>query len=149
MTEQLSYVYEIVNKINGKFYVGKTVNLKARKATHFSHARRGFNGPLYAAIRKYGEDNFEFEVIAECPNDLCAQEHELMYIRLFEKSQLYNIRSDRIQGPRKAMGNRWSGIKATDIYPLEIFSMSYKEAKKLVNIPKTTWHRNRKKILNG
>ena len=66
-------VYKAVNKINGKIYVGQTCKtLDERKSVHFKKARGGVRTHFYDAIRKYGEDAFEFSVIcvADTKEDL-------------------------------------------------------------------------------
>jgi len=60
------YVYKITNKINNKVYVGITKDYKARWRQHVNtsnnknHAE--YEKVLYKAFRKYGIENFEFEV---------------------------------------------------------------------------------------
>ena len=65
----MRYVYVIRNLINEKVYVGQTKNFNNRKAGHLAIARHGVLRPLYAAMRKYGVENFTFEVIEECPDE--------------------------------------------------------------------------------
>ena len=51
-------VYKFTNKVNGKIYIGKTINWKRRMCKHKSSAKK----PKYyfgRALRKYGFDNFE------------------------------------------------------------------------------------------
>ena len=56
-------VYVATNKINGKRYVGRTVStMRRRRYEHERAASQGHPYPLYAAIRKYGEDAFEWRV---------------------------------------------------------------------------------------
>lgn len=63
-------IYKITNKINGLVYIGQSVNIKRRWNNHKSV----YNNPndhcyenyLYRAMRKYGIENFKFEVIEEC-----------------------------------------------------------------------------------
>lgn len=57
-------IYMLVNKTNGKRYVGSSRNCHRRKSEHLSKLRRGvhINAKLQAAWNKYGEDNFEFVV---------------------------------------------------------------------------------------
>lgn len=59
-------IYKIVNIINGKFYIGSTRRLTARRAEH-KYRRRHYieNSIIRNAILKYGEENFVFEVIEE------------------------------------------------------------------------------------
>ncbi len=57
-------IYKITNKINGKFYIGQTVDAKKRWV---AHSNRKVKTAISAAIQKYGSNNFEFEIIQECP----------------------------------------------------------------------------------
>lgn len=64
------YIYCYTNKINNKKYVGQTNNLERRKRQHIQdsiHLHKGheisYNLPFHAAIRKYGIDNFDFEIL--------------------------------------------------------------------------------------
>lgn len=60
-------VYLITNTVNGKRYVGHTVQDDAgtlRLQSHFRSARLGVKLPLTNAIRRYGEDSFTVEAVA-------------------------------------------------------------------------------------
>lgn len=61
-------VYEIVNTVNGKRYVGSSKNIEKREKEHFNDLRRGRHHAiaLQRAWNKYGENNFYFSVIEEC-----------------------------------------------------------------------------------
>jgi group I intron endonuclease len=61
-------IYKIENKVNGKVYVGQSVNIESRWKAHKSELRRDthYNTHLQKSWNKYGEDNFEFSVIEEC-----------------------------------------------------------------------------------
>jgi group I intron endonuclease len=66
MAEQaVSGIYEIVNLVTGKRYVGSARNLRTRKIDHFKLLRRGTHHSrhLQASFNKYGGDRFEFRVI--------------------------------------------------------------------------------------
>lgn len=58
----VSGIYKIVNKINGKYYVGSAVNFKRRWTEHRSKLKRNKhpNPHLQSAYNKYGENNFEY-----------------------------------------------------------------------------------------
>lgn len=75
-------IYKITNKINGHAYVGQSVNIEKRWENH-----RCQNGnkkyPIYRAFRKYGLENFDFEVLEECEPWRLA-ERESHYIQLFQ-----------------------------------------------------------------
>lgn len=57
-------VYKILNPINGKIYIGQTIQrLKERKKDHRGLQDRLKHLVLYRALRKYGFDSFEWEII--------------------------------------------------------------------------------------
>lgn len=57
------YIYQIINKVDGRRYVGQTINLHKRKQTHFSKLRNNKhpNILLQQAWNEWGEENFSFE----------------------------------------------------------------------------------------
>lgn len=67
----LLYIYCFTNKINGKKYVGQTNNIENRKRGHksdaFNQKSNGYKLPFHAAIRKYGWDSFNFDILEEIP----------------------------------------------------------------------------------
>jgi group I intron endonuclease len=67
MTDVVWSIYRITNVLNNKIYIGQTKDPKTRWSRHKSDARLGkkYNWHLYDAMRKYGVDNFVFEVIAQ------------------------------------------------------------------------------------
>lgn len=72
-------IYKITNKVNGHSYIGQSVHITVRWKDHrsaaFNPASPCYEYPLYRAIRKYGIENFSFEVLEECSiNDLNKQE---------------------------------------------------------------------------
>jgi group I intron endonuclease len=77
----MNYLYKITNLVNNKIYIGQTAKPSKRWSDHKSEAKRGHKKyPLYLSIRKHGEDNFKFEIIAECKslNDCNLTEIELV-----------------------------------------------------------------------
>lgn len=58
-------IYRITNKINGKTYVGQSIDIKRRFWDHrcLSHEH---NIHLKRAMMKYGKENFEYEILEEC-----------------------------------------------------------------------------------
>lgn len=57
------YLYKIVNKINGKLYIGVTKNPEERKKSHYFNRSQTSRSLIKNAIDKYGVDNFEFIII--------------------------------------------------------------------------------------
>lgn len=76
-------IYKATNKINGKLYIGQTKSsLGSRIASHLYSARSGKDSLplLYRAIRKYGSQNFEWQIICECDDQTILDELEKKYI---------------------------------------------------------------------
>ena len=63
------YIYCFTNKITGKRYIGQTNNIEKRKRGHksesFNTKANGYLLPFHCAIRKYGWDSFNFEILEE------------------------------------------------------------------------------------
>src|SRR5882672_2069036 len=88
-----SGVYQAINEVNGKSYVGSSINVDNRWSAHRRDAKDP-NYPtrsiFYAAIQKYGIENFTFLVLEECETTKAALlEREQFYIDLLEPE--YNI----------------------------------------------------------
>lgn len=77
-------IYKAVNKINGKIYVGQTSNtLEVRKAQHLKKAHGGVKTHFYDAIRKYGDDAFEFSIVGEAKSKQDLNLLETYYIQKY------------------------------------------------------------------
>ena len=65
-----SGVYRWVNKVNGKSYVGSSVNLGIRFKDYydFSHLSKN-NMTICKALLKYGYSNFSLEILEYCDRD--------------------------------------------------------------------------------
>lgn len=71
-------IYKITNMINGKSYIGQSVNPEHRFIAHISRSKDDTdNSPLHAAIKKYGKQNFTLEII-EWTSDYNKREKELI-----------------------------------------------------------------------
>lgn len=69
-------IYKIENKLNGKCYIGQSIEIEHRFSKHKS-AKDDFY--IHRAIRKYGKENFIFEIIEQCDKDL-LDEREKFWI---------------------------------------------------------------------
>ena len=84
----MAYIYQIVNDINDKIYIGKTeFSIEQRFKQHCKDAFREKNEkrPLYSAMRKYGINHFHIELIEETNN---PNEREIYWIK--EKNTYHN-----------------------------------------------------------
>ena len=93
-------IYKIENLINGKVYIGQSINIKERWNEHklinsraSKDALKKQKYPLYLAFQKYGLENFSFEVLEECPREQ-LNEKEKYYIDLYS-SYDYGYNSTR------------------------------------------------------
>jgi len=86
------FVYHIVNNINGKLYVGITVNCNKRWKRHIFQSKYKIKHAIHLAIAKYGEHNFTFKEIETCSNWDQACERECFWIKHLKENgyQLYN-----------------------------------------------------------
>ena len=80
--EMICGIYKITNLVNGKIYIGQSVDIYRRWEQHkkIGRSKKGYKGyrnqPLYRALRKYGEQNFSFEIIEVCSQDMILEREE-------------------------------------------------------------------------
>lgn len=72
-------IYKITNQVNGKVYIGQSINISSRwraeKSAAFNPNNAEYDCYRSRAFRKYGVENFIFEIIEEClPKDLNKKE---------------------------------------------------------------------------
>lgn len=96
----MAYIYCYTNKVNGKKYIGQSNNPERRKREHKSLSRNkkysDYNMPFYHAIRKYGFDSFDFEILTETNN---PNEDEIYYISKFNTIETgYNVQTGGHEG---------------------------------------------------
>jgi len=78
-------IYKATNKVNGKCYLGQTRHsLDVRKNAHLRCAKKGVNTHFYHAIRKYGAENFEWEIICSTNDKKRLNELETFYITKYD-----------------------------------------------------------------
>ena len=91
--EKICGIYKITNLINGKVYIGQSINIYKRWKEHKN--KNNWNKKkqiIYSAFKKYGLDNFNFEIIEIC-NKKMLNEKERFYIKLY-KSYVYDKNSN-------------------------------------------------------
>lgn len=80
----MAFIYRIVNKVNGKSYIGKTEGtVEKRFKQHLADYKkeRCKDRPLYRAFLKYGTENFIVETLEETEN---AVDREIYWIKFYE-----------------------------------------------------------------
>lgn len=76
-------IYVIVNSVNDKVYVGQSVNIQSRWYAHVDsskHNRQDSYTLIHAAMRKYGIQNFHYEILEECKYEM-LNEREVYWIK--------------------------------------------------------------------
>lgn len=70
----MGIIYCYTNKINGKKYIGQTINPNSRYNAHksavYNTNNQEYNTPVHQAMRKYGYENFSYEVLEENIDDV-------------------------------------------------------------------------------
>ena len=84
----MGIIYCYTNKINGKKYVGQTINPEQRYNAHKSNYQNPnhteYNSLIHKAFRKYGFNNFTYEVLVKGIDDInVLNELEIYYIKKF------------------------------------------------------------------
>lgn len=80
-------IYKITNILNENSYIGLSTNIEKRwlrhKSNYINPDNKEYEKTLYRAFRKYGIENFTFEVIEECPVEELAN-REIYWISYFD-----------------------------------------------------------------
>lgn len=93
------YIYKATNLINGKSYIGKTVDFKKRVWQHMRCDERE-KCIFHDDIKKYGFDNFDWKVLEETYSEKDALELEKKYIKEYNtiKPFGYNMNKGGVGG---------------------------------------------------
>ena len=82
---KISGIYKITNVITGDFYIGSSNDINRRWRAHKcpSTWKKCPNNPMYLVMRKYGIENFVFEVIEEAEESF-LKEKEQQFIEMLK-----------------------------------------------------------------
>jgi len=97
-----SGIYCIRNTLDGKVYVGKSINIERRFLTHSYLLNKDYcvgdvNRHLFNAVKKYGMENFSFEIIEKVEGEESLTERELFWmvdLKSTDRDFGYNLRMD-------------------------------------------------------
>lgn len=134
-------IYKIVNKVNGKFYIGSTRRLTERKREHFTKFKEGKgNSIIRNAVKKYGIDNFEFIVIenfyfwkdadTNYINEILTSREQYFVDLLFPE---YNIKIKDVCSS-KGIPPNISDNKSTELSKREIKRRQINKVKKFIDV---------------
>lgn len=112
-------IYKITNKLNGKCYIGqttRTVNERVRE--HLKESKKDSEYTIHRAIRKYGIDNFNIEILEDNVIDIDSlNKLEIFYIAKFGSfgERGYNMTEGGYSGVHlKGELSPWYGRKHTE-----------------------------------
>lgn len=89
-------VYKIINKTTGKYYIGSTVMTFLKRLQHHIsrlRANKHKNPYLQNSYNKYGEDDFQFDIIEVTDKIQCLvrEQYWLDTLHCYDKSLSFNI----------------------------------------------------------
>lgn len=91
---KIGIIYKSTNRVNGNIYIGKTIkSLKRRKQIHKTAALKNYNNSYFHnAIRKYGFDNFTWEILHQSTDENYLFILEKFYIKFYKiNNKVYNM----------------------------------------------------------
>jgi group I intron endonuclease len=91
----ISGIYCIKNRINGKTYIGQSVDLNKRKNIHYYSLNndKHHNPHLQYAWNKYEQNSFEFKILLYCESFELTR-YEQFFVDFYIPEKLYNVRLD-------------------------------------------------------
>lgn len=148
----MGIIYCYTNLINSKKYIGQTINPEMRYSAHKSNYQNPknneYNSLLHKAFRKYGFENFKYEILVQGIDDInVLNDLEVYYISKYNTQvpNGYNVEVGGKNSPKpKTLEHRkkeiWGQAKLTEeevielrkAYkakksPTEIYNQKYKE----------------------
>jgi group I intron endonuclease len=124
----MGVIYKHTNKINGHMYIGySTYSMEKRWKEHIRDCKcvnhKAYNTHFYNALRKYGPDVFDHELLEECSDEIeVLKEREkywIAYYNTYEDRDNYNLTPGGDGGPlseetKRKIGEGNKGKKASE-----------------------------------
>ena len=135
----IGYIYKVTNKINGKIYIGQTIqSVKDRWYRHCGKSgisKAELNTHFKRAILKYGKENFTVETIEVCDSTK-LNDREKFYISYY--NSYINGYNSTIGGQGGTKPFKTSEEDETQIISLYNYGFSLREIGREFNLDKTT-----------
>ena len=112
---RVSGVYSILNRVDGKVYVGSSSSLVRREKDHRKALNDGRHGNRYLqrAYRKYGAGAFTFQVLEHCKVDDCVAREQVWMDKLRSANPQYGYNLSPTAGSVR-------GVKFSDESKLKV-----------------------------
>ncbi len=106
-------IYKYTNQVNGKVYIGQTINEYKRRYAH-SKALNSWRSYFHEAVRKYGIDSFSYEILETIDKETSQE----LKIELDKAEQRYITEyksNDKLYGYNLTIGGSGTlGIKQSE-----------------------------------
>lgn len=154
---QTGIIYKAVNVLNNKCYIGQTLNFNKRIRSHQIDAfKKNKDTKFYYALRKYGFDNFNWEIIYK---DIPKNMLDIAEICAIYSNDSYYIGYNSTHGGESPGKNPEIAMKISNTLmgrklPLDVknkISLTLKERNKIFpspNIGKIPWNKGLTKETN-
>ena len=126
-------IYKWTNLLNQKVYIGKSVDVAKRLREYRYEIKRGHTRPIISAMRKYGLDNFNFEILENC-DDLTheqileREQYWMDYYDALNEEKGYNIlKAEETPSEKWSMGSNNTKARLTEEDVLNIRLMIYSQ----------------------
>ena len=102
-------IYKITNNINGKFYVGQSIDIQRRFLEH--KTQKNSRIILDKAIQKYGAENFSLEVLEKCSKEQLNEKEQYWILKLNAIEKGYNL---SLGGNQQSIGENNGRARLTE-----------------------------------
>lgn len=109
-------IYKWTNLINGKVYIGKSIDIAKRLREYRYEVKQQSKRPIIQALIKYGFENFKFEIIENCDfltNEQILQ-REQYWMNFYDSQNLqkgYNL-LNAVESPAERLSIGSTNVKA-------------------------------------
>lgn len=143
-------IYKVTNLVNNKIYIGLTKQLLSkRQHQHELHSDKKPLMVLHYAIKKYGKENFQWEILRECKNFEELNKSEREFIKLYNSTNIdigYN-RTTGGENPIMSIETRQKmSSSQTERYKDPIIKQKWSEMMKVVHKNNPTSEETKRKI---
>jgi len=108
----ISGVYQIINQLNNKRYIGRSKNIESRFKKHKSQLKNDdhYNSHLQNAWNKYNENVFKFSILIKCREQILVYCEQYWIDKLNTYNKGYNQKPTSFQGTVSGKRNpNWKG----------------------------------------